>query len=545
MKYNPSFLNVKSGVSLQGAFEADWIESKETLGANVMQLPLIPNEVYNQFIIVAPEQAGASINSVTLCDESGISINDYFEYGFISYPDFDAIYFSFKLLKEYDGCLRFRFNFNTSASNYRSAYSSKFTCENGNKDFTSLITYRNSQNIYNIPYSETADPALWQQIRLPIWYAHKKTESDSEESIYNTDEYSNINVSRVERRFLNVWRVLASENINERLAIVSDCSQVYINGKREVCRPFVFEELQNGGAVVSSMLETQTIFGDEFIDKTGYLGIPIRINEVIGGCCDESGGGADPVIDSDNEVASGCEGNGFGWEVEILGEPNSIGKSRVTATDIQGQTKNLFVTGGVEAHNFSFTNFEGGQYEFFYELDDNGYCMLTFRSCFEDCAGSELISASFKLELYDLEMNEISSENVTFGSQVNCVPVGYVPEMIIRNDIGINTKIIDIQNGVPNGVANIRINILGAEGLPLPNNNVTFGTLLDVNGVEFGDSWIVQVPLDNNGEATGIVFSCSKAGQYDGTTAPSIHVSARALDSNLQNTYNIIAIYDV
>lgn len=544
MKFNPAFLNIKTGVSLDGKFSADWEMSKEFEMSNVVQLPLVPNEVYSQFIVLKNEQVSSSINLVQLCTESGRIIDDYFEYGFIAYPEFDCIYFSFKLLKEYTGCLRFKFHFNLGNSALKEAYSSKFTCNNGNKDFTNLVTYRNVENIYSIPYEENSDPVLWQQIRLPIWYKNSKTEQDSEESVYDTNEFTNINISRVERRFLKVWRVVASDFINERLSIITDSSHVYIAGQREICRPFVYEEL-TAGAVSSSLLETQTVFGDEFIDKTGYLGAPIRINEVLGGCCNEDGKGRDPFIDSDTEVASGCDGNGLGWEIEVVGEPYSIAKARITATNIQGQTKNLLVISGNNIQNFSFTNAEGGEYDYYFELDGNGYAMIQFKSCFEDCLGSNLIDASFKFELYDLMMNEITNQIVNFGKQVQCTPVGYVPELIVTNDLLESLKELKITGGEPNGVAHLRITVWSATGVPEPPNNVFFGGYLNENNVEELDEWFIDVPLDSNGEATGLMFGCTKAGQWEGTTPPKIQCSVRAFDYNMQPTYSIIAIQDV
>jgi len=550
MKFNPGFLNIKTdasigaGVSTGRSFSADWEMSKEFATSSVVQLPLVPHELYNQFIVLKKEQVSASINLVELCTESGKIINDYFEYGFIAYPEFDCIYFSFKLLKEYTGCLRFKFHFNLGNSFLREAYSSKFTCNNGNKAFTSLVTYRNIENIYSIPYEENSDPILWQQIRLPIWYKNSKTEQDSEESVYDTNEFTNINISRVERRFLKVWRVLATDFINERLSIITDSSHVYITGQREICRPFIYEEL-TAGAISSSLLETQPVFGDEFIDKTGYLGAPIRINEVVGGCCNEDRGGIDPFVDSDTEVSSGCDGNGLGWEIEVLGEPHSNTKARITATNIQGQTKNLLVVSGNNIQSFSFTNVDGGAYDYYFEFDENGYAMIQLKSCFENCLGSNLIDAAFKFELYDLMMSEITNQFVNFGKQIQCTPVGYVPELIVTNDLSESLKELKVTGGEPNGVAHLRVKVWMESGVPEPPNHVFFGSYLNETNVEELDEWFIDVPLDSNGEATGLMFGCTKAGQWEGTTPPKISCSVRVFDYSMQPTYSIIVILDL
>ena len=540
MKFNPAFLNLaKSGaVADNMGFSAEGSESVK------LNLKLVPKEVYNQYIVV-PDNLMYLLNSpiskIRIVTDEGDIVPELLGYGYKIYLDYNCIYLSFKIAKDYaNQCLRLRIDFvnNTPANKL---FTNSFTCNYANKEKTTIITYRHLSNHYGIPYTAkilSNNKAKWNQIRVPLYYLRLKTEQDSEESIYDVNKPSNIAVSRVQRRDLSVWRVIANDWINQRLAIVSDTDYIYFDGKRQVVRPYVWEEIVAGNNFSLSELESQIVYGDEFLDTIGMVHYVIVINDIThSGCCTPSPTRTEPKIVSSNDIAHGCATDGMAKKIVLTGLPNSTAKMRVELTAISGAVKTLRV-GNVD---YTFSNV-GQVHDIFYYFDGSGNAEIDVKCCFEECTPYAVISASFNIGFYNYDMTTLTGQNVTMSKTTNCA-IPTTAKWDVISNTGTYQNTAKITDGIANGVAKVRVYVISSLGSPPPISFVKFGALLDQNNVNTGDTWDVNVPLDGSGQSANYNLEVQNAGTWTPFNSAFISVKYVILDSNGDESQEKIILY--
>lgn len=545
---NSAFLQFSS-VLMQDGFNADdFGYSIEAENSNELILKLVPGEVYNQFIFSNNiDVTQTTLRSVELCYYNGANTGEQIEYGAINFPSSGMLYLSFRIRKEFDECLRLKLNFDNitgrGQSEPFSVYSNLFSLNKRNIDGTTLVTYRHTEILYGIPYTET-ETILWQQIRLPVWYARNKTEQDSEETVYDTGTPTNINVSRVQRRFLKVWRVIAPDWMNKRIGIVSDHDYIYFDGIRQISRPFVFDEISGGSTFSISEWETQPIDKDRFKDNDGIVSYPIVIRSITAGCCDESGTPTDPRIVSVTQVANGCENDGWRYDIVLYGQPNTTAKFRLTAQAVEGQTKIAIRHGAGNSNTYSFVQ-DSDFVDDYYFFDDLGGATITIESCFEECNPGYDNGLVLDIDLFDFDMLNLIPERAQFGHYSFCPAGTYKADFDITSNLGDNQKAIKIINGEPNGVCEVVVQVLKLRGQPKSSAMVDFGSWLSETGFNELDSWTVQVPLDGSGESVGFVFQVTMPDFPHGANLPELIVIAKTKYETGYLTGNTLTLTDV
>ena len=519
----------------------DFNTSVESENAKDFILALCPNEVYNQFIIL-PEQhknlLNFSINAITLVDSSGNFVANI-PNGFKMFPQYDCLYLSFKIPTDYaDKCLRLRIQFDTLQPN-NTLFTNPFSVSAQNKERTVLVTYKHLDDYFGQPYSKEKN-TLWSQIRLPFWYVRPKTEQDSFENLIDTKTQSNIQISRVQRRFLDVYRVTAPNWMNVRISALSDVDFIYFDSFRQSVRPFVFEKNLGGSELSISELESQEIDADRFLDDTGLTHFVIVINSIDSGCCDEAGTPIEPVISYNDIIANQCSGDGFRNRITINGQPNSVGKLQLRVTAIQGQAKNLLRVGGGFTETYGF-NSVGQILNIYYFLNQAGISIIEFESCFEDCTPYAVKELQIDLELFRHDMTMLNGQVTSFGNSAIC-PAPIPAQWLIVNDNNTNDKDVQVIGATPNDIVKVLIECINMSGVGY--GQINFGAYyVDISVIQ-GTSSIVTMPTDNNGDSPVINFVIHRPPFPLGSIMPMLVVKATILNSDGTVSNEILTLID-
>lgn len=547
MRFNPAF--IKFGVTLDEA--NDLHTSIENANPTRTWLNLCPGEVYNQYIILderfAPSFFQGGIDRVYLHQVGKGIVNTNVGFGFRLYQDKQVVLISFKILEDYkEACLSLVFTFKSGGiSAYAPLYSNLFTCAESNREKTSIVTYRHQENHYEIPYHSTGRQAapIWNQIRLPLYFLKKKTEQDSKENLYSTNTPVNIQISRVQRKNLKKWQVIANDWINERLGMVSDTDFVYINTQREIIRPYEFEEVTNGSDFSMSFLETQPVFGDNFIDEYGL----VNHRPVITGvtfddpCCDPDGTPLiEPKIESQIVQTDTCEFTGIHKLLTIQGQPNSTVKYRLSANALQGTAKTVKVYNQDVNNVHVFDSVDDIFVNFFY-LDNNGEAQLRIKCCLEDCTPGQPIEIDADFTLYKMDGVTLSNETANIQASKTCV-LPPSANWIIISSVGTNQKIVKI-TGTPNTTVQLQALILNA--LPPVFNRIQMNTgILDEINVAENDNWMLNIPIGPTGESVQYEIKVTTGHQYSVGTA-TIYASFRIYDYSGNPSNNVVGIHHI
>lgn len=575
MRFNPSFLQLFDTIDKANSFE--FYDSPENANPERSWLLFCPKEVYNQYILLDEIFLSTiefkEIIRAELVDTDGNIVNNNLGFGYKKYIESNVLLLSFKIMQDYgDKCLIIKLTFNSGfstqagESTYNTLYSNIFSCSEHNREKTSIVTYKHTENVYEIPYRNNIQITpqnranvnqldsvqqftIYNQIRLPLYFLRWKTEQDSSENTYATNTPVNINVSRVVRRDIKVWQVIASDWINQRIDIVSDSDYVYINGKREITRPFEFEETSNGSDFSISKLESQPKYGDEYIDKYGLVNhrpVILAINYPNGTCCVPDGSPiVEPEIINESIEENTCEFQGIHKIITVQGQPNSTVKYRIRASEIQGTTKQIRVYNSDvnNVHNISNTN--QSIIGYFY-LDGSGVTELNIKCCLEACTPGTIKSINANLELYKSDQSTLSGEICNIQASKNC-PQALAPEWVILSENGTNIKDVKI-SGEPNTTVSFLVQILSEESNPrsFPRNTFDIEGYLDVENTEEGDFWEFTANLNSSGESQNfeIVIEAG-APVYNGTNLESYiyaNLTLRDYDGNLSN--EVIGVFD-
>lgn len=540
MRFNPSFIQLKSTIDEANNFNS----SIENANPHRTWLLFCPNEVYNQYILLddglKTTLQTSNLTRVSLCDVYGNVIDNNVGFGYKKIIENHCLFLSFKILNDYDSrCLCLRLEFKSGESG-RSLpyYSNLFTCTELNREKSSIVTYKHQEDHYEIPYNKIAifsdisgefQMQYSNQIRLPLYFLNWKTEQDSTENTYSTNTPTNINVSRVKRRDIKVWKVIANDWINQRLSIVSDTDYVYINGQREITRPFEFEEVSGGSDFSISQLESQPKYGDEYIDEYGLVNHrPVITNIVFDSpCCTPS---EDPLIEpeitGESTGTDTCEFEGIHKIITITGEPESTIKYRLTASFIEGTSKEVRVYNSDMSNTHIFDDVSDSFVGFFF-TDSDGNATLNIKCCLEECSPGQPISINADLELYLMDGVTLSGETVNIEKSKSC-PLPESAEWEIVSETGTNLKKVKIV-GLPNVTVKVVAEItLVNNSLGLPNSISMTPALLNEQGVVTGNTWVLEVPLDSSGESI----------EYD------IEVDAGSFAFGVRVIYAIFRIYN-
>lgn len=554
MKFNPSFLQLFDSIEDANYFHT----SADNANPSRSWLKLAPKEVYNQYIVLQDDYSSffefREIVKAQLVDLEGVVILDNLGFGYKKYIDQNVLLLSFKILQDYkDQCLCIRLTLAQGGNpDGRSnvIFSNFFTCSEYNRSRTSLVTYWHLENHYGIPYhTDSKNAGIKNQIRLPLYFLRWKTEQDSSESTYATNTPVNINVSRVKRREIKNWRVVANDWINQRLAIVSDSDFVYINTQREITRPYQYEEVDNGGDFSLSILESQPKYGDNYVDTYGLVNHKptiISITYPNGACCNPDGTPLiEPEITNEITVTDTCQFQGTHKKITVVGQPNSTIKYRMSASVIQGTAKQVQIwnddTNNVHNFNSTSQNFIG-----YFFLGDTGEVDLNIRCCLEDCTPGVNIAFTGKLELYKMDGSTLSGETCTISAQKVC-PLPIAPKWQINTQTGTDFKNVSV-TGQENSVANFVVRILSQVSSThyWPPNHITLEGFLDEEGVQEDDTWEFSIAIGGSGVSSDFDISVD-AGSYLGLTPPeaSIYVSLTLRDINGGLSNEIIGISDI
>ena len=571
MKFNPSFLQLFDSIEEANYFHT----SVDNANPSRSWLKFVPKEVYNQYIILQDEYSSIlefrEIVKAQLVDLEGNVIFDNLGYGYKKYIEQNVLLLSFKILQDYkDQCLCIKLTFNPGFSEEvgisNQLFSNLFTCSELNRERTALVTYWHLSNHYGIPYKpnlvisttnkanvnqldSVQQFAIRNQIRLPLYFLRWKTEQDSSESTYATNTPVNINVSRVKRREIKNWRVVANDWINQRLAIVSDSDFVYINTQREITRPYQYEEVDNGGDFSLSILESQPKYGDNFVDNYGLVNHKptiISITYPNGPCCNPDG---TPLIEPDitNEitVANTCQFQGIHKRITVVGQPNSTIKYRMSASVIQGTSKQVQIwnTDTNNVHNFNNTsqNFVG----YFY-IGPTGQVDLNIRCCLEDCTPGVNIAFTGKFELYKMDGSTLSGEICNISASKTC-PLPIAPKWNILSQTGTGFKNVRVE-GQANSVANFMVRILSeiSSFRYFPKNNITLEGFLNADDVDAEDTWEFSIPVGPSGFSNDFDIQV-EAGNFMGLVPPeaSIYASLTLRNANGGLSNEVVGIFDI
>lgn len=567
MRFNPSFFQLKTSIDEANNFGT----SIDNANPSRSWLKFVPKEVYNQYILLDEEFREIlefqEITRAELVDLDGNVINNNLGFGYKKYLEQNVLLFSFKIMQDYKNqCLCIRLVLSaglTIESRSQPLFSNLFTCSEYNRERTALVTYWHLENHYGIPYHPVmsvanksanvdlvqAQVAIRNQIRLPLYFHNWKTEQDSTESTYETNTPTNINVSRVTRREIKVWNVIGSDWINKRLAIVSDSDFVYINGQREITRPYEYEEVSNGSDFSISNLESQPIYGDEFIDLYGLVNhkpVITAINFPNGNCCNPDG---TPIIEPEiiNEVtlADTCQFQGIRKRITVQGQPNSTIKYRLSCSELQGTAKQIFVTGNQTNNSHTFVNTAQNFVGYFY-IGSSGQAQIIIRCCLEICTPGNPISINANLQLYKMDGLTLSEDVCNINASKTC-PLPIAPQWVINSQSGTNIKNVRI-TGQPNSTANFVVRILSevSSSRYFPKNNINIQGFLNEDDVEADDTWEFSIPI--NGAGTSASFNAQvEAGSWLGLSPQesNIYASLTLRDVNGGLSNQVIGISDI
>lgn len=568
MRFNPAFIQLAGSIEEANDFRT----SVDNANPFRSWLKLCPNEVYNQYIILKddlkPILEFRNIVGLELWTLDGRMLTNNVGFGFKKYIDQNVLLLSFKLVEDYGNeCLYLKIKLNPSFqidldASVDSLVSNIFSCSEDNRERTSIFTYKHGSEHYDIPYNtsglstqqstmRSAAPQLnlFNQIRLPVFFKNWKTEQDSSEMHYDVDTPSNINISRVKRRFIKNWETWASDFINNRLAIISDSDKVYINGQREITRPYKYEETDGGSDFSISYLETQPLLGDKYMDINGLVNhkpVILNISYPNGSCCDPSD---DPIIEptiiSQTTLSDTCQFQGIRKQITINGQPGAIIKFRLTASQLQGLTKQIQITGSNLNATFNF-NSTSQAFVGFFSLNSSGEAVLTLKCCFEDCTPGNPISLNANFELYKMDGTTLSGQIANLTGSKAC-PLPATPKWRINSQNGTDVKNVSI-TGTPSTNATFVVRVLSAVtgGHYFPFNSVITGSLLNASDVRTDDQWEFTVPIASNGESAAFNIS-AEAGSYMGLMPPeaSIYISLTLKNYNGTLSNEVVGIFDI
>lgn len=547
MKFNPSFLQLFPTIDDANNFHA----SIDNANPSRSWLKFIPNEVYNQYIILQDEfKTLLELNEIVkaeLVDLNGNIVNPNLGHGYKKYEE-NNLLFSFKILNDYkDQCLSIRLIFTANPDEpngrARALYSNLFTCNKTNRERTSLVSYWHTENHYGIQYIEHSNSSqgrsqnnteinlptrVKNQIRLPLYFLRWKTEQDSSESTYTSSTPTNINISRVKRREIKNWRVIANDWINQRLAIVSDSDFVYIDTQREITRPYEYSEVDNGGDFSISILESQPKYGDNYIDENGLVNHRPVITSITfpnGSCCTPDGTPIlEPQIISESILTDVCAFQGISKRAVVQGQPNNAVKYRLSVNSMQGTSKLIRVN----------TNNGNAQYIFnstsqvfigYFLINPSGMVNVDVRCCLEECTPGTAISIDATLELYENDGITLSGEACNISASKTCpLPIAPIWELISSDGSSIKTARI---KGEPNSTAKVNalITLCDAFGLPIPPpNELILSPYFSQQGVILNDSFDVDIPLNSAGYSEELRLEV-----FSGFTMPGVTVEIVAL----------------
>lgn len=543
MKFNPSFLQLFQSIEDANNFHA----SIDNANPSRSWLKFVPNEVYNQYIILQDEfKTLLELNEIVkaeLVDLNGNVVNSNLGHGYKKYEE-NNLLFSFKILEDYkDQCLCIKLTFTRDPnspiqSRGQFLYSNLFTCCEVNRERTALVSYWHTENHYGIQYAEPSDsshnraqnnqdvnllPRIRNQIRLPLYFLKWKTEQDSSESTYSSITPTNINVSRVKRREIKNWRVIANDWVNQRLAIVSDSDFVYIDSQREITRPYEYEEVDNGGDFSISILESQPKYGDNFIDNFGLVNhkpVILSINFPNGTCCNPDGTPiAEPEIVSESILTDACQFQGISKRAVVEGQPDGAVKYRLTVNSMQGTSKLIRVNtpNGNAQYIFNSTaqTFVG-----YFLINPSGTVNVDVRCCFEECTPGTPISIDATLELYENDGVTLSGETCNISASKACpLPIAPVWELISSDGSAIKTARI---KGEPNGTAKVNalVTLCDPFGLPIPPpNQIILSPYFNRQAVILNDSFDADIPLNSSGYSEELRLEV-----FSGFTMPGVTV---------------------
>lgn len=577
MRFNPSFIQLFS--SLEEA--NDFSVSPDNANPFRTWLRFCPKEVYNQYIALDYGYSNIlefrEIIKAELVDIEGAVINPNLGFGYRKYLEQNVLLISFKILQDYgDQCLAIKLTFNGGFSNETGfsqtanniIYSNIFTCSEYNRERTSLVTYKHLENHYEIPYNaslvlqqqKTSTNALaelakqeqqrlYNQIRLPLYFHNWKTEQDSSEATYATNTPVNINVSRVKRRSIKKWRVVANDWINERLAIVSDSDYVYINTQREITRPYEYEEVDNGGDFSLSFLESQPKYGDNYVDNNGYVNHKPEIINITfpnGPCCNPS---EDPLIEpeiiNEQTLASGCAFQGVLKRITVQGQPGAIIKYRLTAQVIQGTAKQVRVYNANFDNNHTFSN-TSQVFVGYFGLDNTGQAIVNLKCCLEECTPGVPVRIDSTFELYQMDGTTLSGEICEVDASKTC-PLPAAPVWQILSQTGTQFKNVRI-SGEPNTQVGFQVRVLSelSSSHYFPKNMLRVEGYLNQDDVSEDDTWNFTANLNSSGLSQDFDIECN-AGNYMGlgTLESYIYVSftLRNYDGTLST--QVVGIHDI
>lgn len=564
MRFNPSFIQLKRTIEEANDFNS----SIDNANPHRSWLMLCPNEVYNQYILLdedlAPLLEQSNLLKVELWSAQKGLLNNNIGFGYRKLQN-NCLFFSFKILGDYDtDCLYMKLKFNglllygrNEAELYTYLYTNLFTCSELNKDYSSIVTYKHRENHYEIPYREipvfvnqdgTESKHFSNQIRLPIYYLKKKTEQDSTENTYAANTPTNINVGRVNRRQIKIWQTIASDYINERLAIVSDTDFVYINGQREVTRPYEFEEVSNGSDFSLSNLESQPVFGDNYIDEYGlvnHIPVIISVDFPDGNCCDPNGTMKEPEIISESTQSDTCEFQGVHKKFNVSGHPNTTVKYRLTMASMSGASKLIEIYNGDTYNSHMFNNTSNVFVGFFF-LNNFGNAEMNIKCCLEDCVPGAEIGVNATLELYNYDGFTLNGETCNISKSKIC-GMPETPKWQINSETGTDFKNVSV-TGAANSIANFEVKILSQISSThyWPPNNITLEGFLNKDGVVTGETWEFSIPIGSSGVSNDFDISVD-AGSYLGLMPPeaNIFVSLTLRDVNGDLSTETIGISDI
>lgn len=535
---NPAFLNFQRNRPTADDFHP----SIESENSSEMILKLLPQENYKQFIIFdssVKNYLQSSINKISLVDDFDNEV-EHLAHGYKVYNDYDCLYLTFKISGFYETrCLRIRIEFDIQNPQNK-LYSNRFTCDYSNRDGSTYVVYRHQSDFYGQPFSDDKIK-YYNQIRLPIWYLKPRTEQDSTESLTDTQTQSNIQISRVQRRLFDVYRVTAPNWMNVRIAILSDMDEIYFNNLRQSVRPFVFDDSFGGSELAISELESQELDAPPYEDDGSMIHDVIIINSIDEDCCTPSGVPIEPSITDNDIIANQCSGDGFRHRITIHGQPNSVGKLQLRVTAIQGQAKNLLRVGGGFTETYGF-NAVGQILNVYYFLNQSGISIIELESCFEDCTPYAVRELQMELELFNHSMTTLNGQITFFGDSVTCVAP--VPaQWVITNDYGTEYKEVQIINGTPNSFVKVLIECINLIGTP--GGTIFFGSFFSsAANILQGFQTVVDVPTDGSGDSIVFNYAIMKPA-YPVNGQSMIVVKSTILNSDGSLSNEFITLMDV
>ncbi len=219
-------------------------------------LHLRPYEWYSQFIPICDEFE--TFESLELIGSNELEfeyfqLNDRyiaFKFRFLKDTGFECLHLSAEVKYQ-----------NGMTSYYSSKVSNRFTCSRNSHARTTLISYRHSDDLQSIPYSNAV--GYFQQMRIPTYFLSKQTEGDGETYNYINNEKKEHNLGRVTRQFYEKWLVVNNDTILNTLSLALDCDYIYFDKTRIIPKEvFVYEETEDGVDLSFTSYYLEKIFDD-------------------------------------------------------------------------------------------------------------------------------------------------------------------------------------------------------------------------------------------------------------------------------------------